>query len=68
MLNLGKQFITQELVKRLKVFKIKSTFQREIIKLMTQISNDSEEVAALKHVFFYIDYLNNGRLTKYELQ
>lgn len=67
MMNLGKQFLSPSLVKRLKLFKINSTFQREIIKLMVQICNDSEEVSALKNVFFYIDYLNNGRLTKYEL-
>lgn len=35
---------------------------------MVHVFDDNEDVIELKNVFFYLDYLNNGRITKKELR
>lgn len=66
--NLGHSLISKELLRRLRRFRTTNNLQKEVIRLMVSIFNDSPEVSQLQNVFFYLDYLNNGTISWRELQ
>lgn len=68
MTDLGKKYVSEEMIRRIRMFKITNTFQKEVIKLMVHIFDDNPDVIQMKHVFFYFDYLNTGVISKKEFQ
>lgn len=65
--NLGKSYINEQIVDRLRYFRTTSRFQKEVIKIMVNLNDHLPEIQHLRHVFFYLDYLNNGVITQQEL-
>ena len=67
-LEIGRDMISTKLLDRLRNFRTTSRFQKEVIKLMVNINDDLPAVKDQRYVFSFLDYLNNGVITKLELK
>jgi len=63
----GKQYITPQLLDRLRNFKTESHLSKEVIRLLVMVYEDEPQVSHLKDAFFYLDILDNGVINREEL-
>ena len=61
-------FISEEVLQSIRDLPARTSFQREMLKLLVKMNMKNEHLQTASRIFVVIDFLNNGLITKHELR